>query len=76
MGSALNVMLLKLNNGTAEVRMREMELKGPGKIAVIFKSKKHGDIKYIDGPVSLGRFLYVNCYDGRIVLQVINSGYL
>lgn len=75
-GSALNAVSLKLSNGTAEVRMNEIELKGVGQITVIFRSKKHGDIEYIDSPVSVGRYLYVICYDGRIVINVINSGYL
>lgn len=75
-GSELNAVPLKLNNGIADVRIPEMHVRGIGQITVIFKSKKHGYIEYVDGPVSAGRFLYVNCYDGRIVIQVVNTGYL
>ena len=75
-GGASNATSLKLSNGTAEVRMSEMDLKGVGQITIIFRSKKHGDIEYVDGPVSVGRYLYVNCYNGRIVIKVINTGYM
>lgn len=76
LGNALNAVPLKLNNGTAEIRMLEKDLKGVGQITIIFESKKHGSIEYIDGPISVDRKLYVKCDGGRIVIQVVNPGYL
>jgi hypothetical protein len=75
-GNETNSKSIELNNGTADIRMDRIDLKGVGRIAVVFKSKKYGDIEYVDGPVSIDRYLHVNCYNGRVVIKVERTGYL
>ena len=67
---------LPLAGGLANITLDEAGIEGAGSMDLIFKSRTYDDIKYTDSPVSVGRHLKVNCYNWKIVIQVVSSGYL